>query len=215
MDEAVEQRIGERWISELGVPYVDGKLTATERGAMAVTVLQDFQQIPSLHLGRRTHQEIIQNQQVEAGKTAQEFGVAAIGASERQFIEQATGSVVADSVALAEGGLSERARDVGLAGAGGSDDQDASVVLDETTGAELSPQGLVQLATPRKVDILDAGLGQTELGLAKPPRNALVVLRQRLGVDQPRRRSRWGRPASQRTARRRRYRRWWGRCSRP
>ena len=106
MDEAVEQRISERWISELSVPGVDGKLTATEGGAIAVAVLQDFQQIPSLHLGRRTHQEIIQNQQVEASETAQQLGVAAIGASERQFVEQAAGAVVADSVAFAKGCLS-------------------------------------------------------------------------------------------------------------
>ena len=93
MDEAVEQRIGERWISELGVPYVDGKLTATERGAMAVTVLQDFQQIPSLHLGRRTHQEIIQNEQVEAGKTAQEFGVALLRHPPVSFAKTGAASV--------------------------------------------------------------------------------------------------------------------------
>ena len=50
--------------------------------------------------------------------------------------------------------------------------------------AELAYEGAIQLALRRVVDVLDARVGDPQLRLAQRPREALVVAREVLGVDE-------------------------------
>jgi hypothetical protein len=49
---------------------------------------------------------------------------------------------------------------------------------------ELTDDGLVQLAPRRVVDVLDARLAESELGLLEQSAEALVLSREMLGVDE-------------------------------
>ncbi len=87
MDEAVEQRIGERWITELGVPGVDGKLTA---GRAWSDCRSDPPGLPADPVSASRLADSSGNHPESAGlKRArhQQLGVAAVGPGERQFVE--------------------------------------------------------------------------------------------------------------------------------
>ena len=57
--EAVEDRIGERGITVQFLPFVDGGLAGHQRGAHAVAVIEDFQQITAIFLGKTCGAEVI------------------------------------------------------------------------------------------------------------------------------------------------------------
>jgi len=48
VDEAIHNRIGNGWISDIFVPVFNRQLAGNEGGGMSVSVLNDLQQIPSL-----------------------------------------------------------------------------------------------------------------------------------------------------------------------
>ena len=52
MDDAVEDRVGERWYPNHVVPAVDGNLAGDDEGAFVVAVLDDLEEIARL-LGRQ------------------------------------------------------------------------------------------------------------------------------------------------------------------
>ena len=51
VDDAVENRVGERWDSNHIVPAVDRNLAGDDEGAFVVTVLDDFEEIAGLFRG--------------------------------------------------------------------------------------------------------------------------------------------------------------------
>ena len=51
VNQAIEDGIGDRGISDVFMPVFDGKLAGNESGAGAVTIFDDFQQISSFRIG--------------------------------------------------------------------------------------------------------------------------------------------------------------------
>ena len=52
MDDAVEDRVGERWNANHIVPSIHGNLAGDDEGALVVAILDDFEEIARL-LGRQ------------------------------------------------------------------------------------------------------------------------------------------------------------------
>ena len=86
-------------------------------------------------------------------------------------------------MALADGGLGEGAGDVGLAEAGGADDQHALVSGDPARLGELEDERAVKPAGGVEVDVLDAGL-VTEAGRLEVAEEAAVLALLQLDIDQ-------------------------------
>ena len=89
-------------------------------------------------------------------------------------------------MAVATGLVRERAGDEGLARAGGAGDEHVLVLGDPAAGGELADLGAIELAAGGVVEVLQAGLGEAQLGLAQIAHQALVLAPQPLGLDQQR-----------------------------
>ena len=49
MQDAIENRIGERWLAEILMPMLDGQLAGDDGGSGTDAIVEDFQQIGTLH----------------------------------------------------------------------------------------------------------------------------------------------------------------------
>src|SRR6202158_4334415 len=60
--EAVEDGIGDCGIDDHLVPVIDGELTGYDRGAAAVAIVDDFEQIAALLRGQRSQSPVVEDQ---------------------------------------------------------------------------------------------------------------------------------------------------------
>src|SRR5690606_12950247 len=107
----------------------------------------------------------------------------AVGPSQGELVDEPGGAAVEDAVALATRLLPERARQVGLAHAGGSGDDHVEMVVDPAAGGQFSDERLVEAAAGRGVEILDARMAVTQLGLGEPARQTPILTLRVFSVD--------------------------------
>jgi hypothetical protein len=117
-------------------------------------------------------------------RRGQQLAVGAVGAGDRQLLEEARGALVQGAVAVPAGLLGQGARQVGLPDAGHPGHQDRLVLLHPQARGKLAEGGLVEFAFGRVVDILQAGLADLELGLPEQPGETLVLAGKVLRVDE-------------------------------
>src|SRR5258707_12289620 len=82
VDEAIEDCVGDGWISDNFVPAIDGQLAGDDDRTSFISVLDDLEQIAALIGVERLRSPVIKNEQIETGDSAQHLGVTAIGAAE-------------------------------------------------------------------------------------------------------------------------------------
>ena len=186
VEEAIADGVGDGGVAEVVVPLRNGDLAGEDRGTVAVAILDDLEQIPALEVADRRDPPVIEDEHVDAGKAGEEPRVGAIGAGERQLVEQARDAAVQGPLALATGLLCERAREVRLPDPGGSGDDDVVVLLDPGAGGELAHHGAIELPAGRVVEILDAGVREPQLRLVQRAAEALVLAVDPLGIHQQR-----------------------------
>ena len=87
---------------------------------MAIAIVEQFEQVVSLRLGKLTDPEIVQNQQLMLRKLSEHSGVAALGFGQGEFIKKSRHAAIRDLQSLTTCHVSERACDVALAHARGS-----------------------------------------------------------------------------------------------
>ena len=75
MDDPVQDRIGQRRITDDLVPAVDRHLAGDDQRAGVVAVLDDLQQIALLFGEQRFRPPIVQDQQIDPGELVQQLGV--------------------------------------------------------------------------------------------------------------------------------------------
>ena len=161
-----------------------GKLARDDRGAAAVAILENLEQVAALLVLWRSQTPVIEEEDVHPRELAEEPAVGAVGTRQAEVIEQAGGSAVVGAVAAAAGLVSQGTGDEALARAGRAGDEDLLVLGDPAAGGELADHGLVELPAGRIVDGLDTGLRQLELGFLEGPGQAFVLPGEPLGVDE-------------------------------
>src|SRR3954453_22673158 len=83
VDEAVEDGIGQGWVAgDQVVPAVDGELAGDQRGAAAVAVLDQFQQVAPLLWPERLEPPVVEDEQLHCAERAHQPGMPAIAASQ-------------------------------------------------------------------------------------------------------------------------------------
>ena len=88
VDEAIEDGIGERWVAgDQVVPAVHRDLAGDQRGATAVAVLGEFQQVARLLRAKRLEPPVIQDQQLHRAQGAHQPGMPAIAAGQAEIGE--------------------------------------------------------------------------------------------------------------------------------
>lgn len=139
------------------MPHGDGELAGDDCRAALHAVLDDFEHVGGLVGAEGTDQEIVDQQDVDAGPVGEETGEATFGAGDGDLVEQAGAAQVEGAVAAADGGLGESAGEVGLAQRGGADDDDAVVGVNPVGFGERDDLGPFQAAWSSEVEVFDGG----------------------------------------------------------
>ena len=123
MNQTIQDAVGEGRIADLIVPMSDGYLTGQNGRANRIAVVTDFQKVPAFAVGQWSHSPIINNQDVDACETVQEFAETAVSAGYRQIPEQTRRPEVERSEAVANSFLRQSARHIAFSNATGPRDQ--------------------------------------------------------------------------------------------
>ena len=86
MDQPVEDSIGDGGITDLFMPVLHGELTGDDSGGMAMSFLNDLQEVSSFGVGHGCEAEIVNNQDMCLGKFVEGFAVAPVSLGERHLV---------------------------------------------------------------------------------------------------------------------------------
>ena len=174
VDEAIEHGVGIGGISNEQMPLVHGELAGDDGGAMTVAIFEDFQEVVTGAGIERLEPPIIEDQQIDTAKAAQQAWVTTVAAGERQIVEQARDALIEHGAIVATGLVAERRGEPTLADACRAADQEIDVVVDPTALDKLGEQRAVETARGAVVDVLDACL-LAQLGVAQASGEPFVV----------------------------------------
>jgi len=138
VEEPVADGVGQRGLADVIVPLGRGELTGDDRGAAAVPVLKDLEQVAAFLVLHGRERPIVEEEDVHPGELAEEAAVGAVGAGQAEVIEQPGGPAVVGAVAAAAGLVGEGTGDEAFAGAGGAGDEDLLMLVDPAAGGELT-----------------------------------------------------------------------------
>src|SRR3954466_15704145 len=85
---AVEDGVGVCRVADEGVPFVDRDLAGEDGRAAPVAFLEDLVKVTTGTGVERFETPIVEDEEVDAGEAAQDAGIAAITAGEREFGEE-------------------------------------------------------------------------------------------------------------------------------
>src|SRR4030067_612657 len=124
VDEAIEDGVRDRGIADGPVPFFNGDLAYDESGFSSVTVLDDFEEVAALLVGKRGDSPVVEDEEIEACEGVEEFGVPAVAAAYAQLFEEPREADVSCRVPFPAGLVPQGTGEGGLAGPGGPrDDQ--------------------------------------------------------------------------------------------
>lgn len=84
VDQAVEDDVSVGGIADQRVPLIDGELAGDDGGAAAVAVLEDLQEVVAGRGVERLEAPVVEDEEIDAAKRAQQAGVAAIAARQKR-----------------------------------------------------------------------------------------------------------------------------------
>ena len=120
VQQAIQDGIGNGGFADDGVPVFDWALAGDDGGSFAIAVLDDFEQVVSLGIVKRSQEQIVEDEQLDFGQAVEGFEMRAVGFGLEQHFKQARGAQIEHGVAEASGEVTERASEVALAHAGGT-----------------------------------------------------------------------------------------------
>jgi len=115
VEEAVADGVGQRGLAEVIVPLGGRQLARDDRGAAAVAIFEDLEQIPALLILDRRQAPVVEDEDVEAGELREQADVGAVGPGQGEVMEEAGGAPVVGAIALAAGLMRQRAGEETLA----------------------------------------------------------------------------------------------------
>jgi hypothetical protein len=164
VDQAIEDRIGQRGISDLGMPFIHQELSGHEGGTESMTVFEEFQEVPALFIGQGGQTPVVQDDKIGFSQGGQELGVAPVAFGDLEVLEEAGETEIADRVSLATGLVGQCTGQEGFPTSGGAGNEKIVVLIHPVAGSQLGDQGFVQAAGVAEVDILQSrGLPQAGL----------------------------------------------------
>src|ERR1700674_1289765 len=122
VDEAIKDGIGDGRIDDHLVPVIDGELTGHNRGAAAVAIVDDFEQVAALLRGQGSQPPVVEDQKLDTGEALEEAYIPAIAACQCKCVEQAWYAIIEHRSIVTARLVSERAGEPALAGAGRAHD---------------------------------------------------------------------------------------------
>src|SRR4051812_45890669 len=114
VNDSVEDRIGQRGLSQIRVPCVHRELACDERGSRADPIVEYFQQVGPVLSRQCCETPVIQQDEGCFGEALEELDVAAVAVRDAQLLDEARDAPVLNGCPLATGLLRERAGEPGL-----------------------------------------------------------------------------------------------------
>src|SRR5580692_5154741 len=127
VDDAIEDGVGIGRIADKVMPFVHGDLAGDDGRSTAVALFDDFKEIVTRGGVERFEPPVVENQQLHAAERAQQAGVSAVAASEREVGEQFWKALIEDGTVVAAGLVAKRASEPTLAHAGRAAQDDVVV----------------------------------------------------------------------------------------
>ena len=137
--------------------------------------------------------EVVEDEEVGSGEGSEELGVAAVAASDGEVVQEPGDAQGQSGEAVTAGVVGEGTGEPGLAdpryghsgaGAGGTGDEDVEAFAQPSPGGEGVDEGLVEAPWVSGVDVLDAGVGVSQLGASQPAGHAAVVAQGEFAVGE-------------------------------
>ena len=181
--EAVEQRRGELLVAEDLHPLAEGEVGGDDRRAPLVAVGEQVEEQLSAGALEGHEAELVDDQQRHAQVALVQPGERELVARLDEVADEVGGADEGDAVTAAGGLDAERDREVRLAGADRSGDDDVLAALEVVAGGELSELRPLDALQRVPVELLE-GLEVGEARLAQQPLDGAVAASQHLGLEQ-------------------------------
>src|SRR5215472_11075896 len=154
MDDSVEDGVGEGRFADQIVPAVDRDLAGDQRGAAAVAVLDDLQQVMTLLGSERLETPVVEDQELDAAEGTHQAGVAAVAACQCEIAEQARNALIEHRTIVAAGLVAEGASKPTFADPGRPFDDQVLRLVNPAAGNQGLKQGSVETAGGTVIDVL-------------------------------------------------------------
>ena len=141
VDQAVQDGIGQGGVPDLGVPFICWELSGHKGGTEAVTVFEDFQEVPALFFSQGGQTPIVQGDQIGFGEGGQELGIASVPFGELEVLEETVKAEITDRVALSTGFVGQGTGQEGFTASGGAGNENIVVLIHPVAGTQLGDQG--------------------------------------------------------------------------
>src|SRR6478672_9086797 len=103
VNEAVEDGIGISRVADKGVPFVNGDLAGENGRAAPVAFFEDLVEVTTGTGIERFEAPIVEDEELDAGEAAQDAGIAAVTAGERELGEQLGNPLIENRAVVAAG----------------------------------------------------------------------------------------------------------------
>src|SRR6516162_479440 len=143
MDDAVEDGVGEGRFADQIVPAVDRDLAGDQRGATAVAVLDDLQQVVTLLGAEWLETPVVEDQELDAAEGPHQAGVAAVAAGQCEIVEQARDALIEYRAVVAASLVTEGTGKPTFADPGRPFDDQVLRLVDPAAGDQGLEQGAV------------------------------------------------------------------------
>jgi len=80
VDEPVEDRVGQRGITDGSMPVIDRKLAGHDGRARAMTVVEHLQQIAAVHVVEDSESPVVDHEHINPCQLLEQLAIAAVGA---------------------------------------------------------------------------------------------------------------------------------------
>src|SRR5690348_3129944 len=181
VNEPVEDGVGICRVTNEGVPFVDRDLAGEDGRAAPIAFLEDLVEVTTGAGVERFEAPIVEDEELDAGETAQDASIAAVTAGEREFGEELGNPLIENRAVVAASPVTEGTSKPRFAHAGRPAQNQIVVRVDPLAVGELLEEGAVEAAWGSVIDVLDAGrLAQS--GIAQPGCKPLVAAMGELGA---------------------------------
>lgn len=156
------------------MPHRDRELARHDRRAKPRATFDHLQDIGRLVRGERAKQEVVEKEDVDPRSVGEQVCEAPFGSCERDLVVKARVTHIERRVTVADGGVSERAREVGLAEPGRAHDHDTVALSHRVALGQVEHLGSLEAAGSAEVDVFN-GRCESEVCALEHPLEPLVL----------------------------------------
>src|SRR5205085_1995322 len=117
VNQPIEDGVGISRVADEGVPFVDRNLAGEDGRATSVAFLEDFVEVTTGTGIERFEAPVVEDEELDAGEAAQDAGISAVTAGEREFRKQLGNPLIENRAVVAAMGeltIEQEAEPVGM-----------------------------------------------------------------------------------------------------